>query len=508
VAVGTDGDVRALCGPRTRTVGCGGATVVPGLVDAHAHPFWGARATRGADLGGARTLDDVRHLLRAERARGTGGAWVLGHGLRRRVFAGTAVRGDALAAAVGGAPVFATFADGHGAVATPEALRRAGVTGPRAFPDASEIVCDGDGAPTGELREPSAMEAVRAAIPPLTAAARRALYAATLHRLAAGGLTGVHVMDSDPDVLDDLAALERDGALPLRVVLALWQQPGDGEDGAARTLADARRSGRLWRTGAAKFFLDGVVGSGTAWLREPDARGRPGAPFWTDPEAYRRRLHRLAAAGVACATHAIGDAAVACALDVLAAAPAAPPVEGRVVRHRIEHLELVDPADVPRVAAAGAVASMQPAHLAGAVGEDGHALAALLGPARVAGAWPAGDLARAGAVLALGSDWPVAPADPLLGMAWARLRRPPGRPDVAPHGPGQRLGAEEALAGYTAGPAWAAGEEHRAGRIAPGRRADLTLLAADPVEVEADALPDVGVRGTVVDGRLHGAGPW
>ncbi|HWH14643.1 MAG TPA: amidohydrolase family protein, partial [Miltoncostaeaceae bacterium] len=414
--MGGDAEVRAASGRATAVIDCGGAAIVAGLVDAHAHPFWGARATRGADLGTARTLDEVRALLRAERARVDGDGWVLGHGLRRTAFGEAPVRGDLVAASVDGAPVFATFHDGHAALATPEALRRAGVDGPRAFPDASQVVCDAGGAPTGELREPSAMEVVRAAVPPLGAAARRALYARTLRRFSALGLTGVHVMDSDPDVLGDLAALEEADALPLRVVLALWQQPGDDEDRVARSHRDARRGGRLWRTGAAKFFLDGVIGSGTAWLGTPDARGRRGGPFWEDVDAYRARVHAFAADGVACVTHAIGDAAVACALEVYAGAPRAPRGP-RAVRHRIEHLELVRPEDVRRLGALGVVAGVQPAHLAAAHGADGDALTALLGPERMGRAWPYASLAAAGAVLALGSDWPVAPADPLLGMS-------------------------------------------------------------------------------------------
>ncbi len=483
--------------PATRVVDLAGACVTPGLVDAHQHPFWGARAMRGADLTGAADLAAVRALLAAEARRAGPGGWVLGHGLRRRMFPDGAVRGDVLADATGGAPVFATFVDGHSALASPEALRRAEVTGPRPFPDGSEIVC-ADGAPTGELREPSAMDAVRAAIPGLGDRERRDLYAAVLDRMAAAGLTGVHVMDSDPNIIDDLEALEATGRLPLRVVLALWRKPGMGLDEMRDDLRLARRAGRRWRVGAAKFFLDGVVPSGTAWLSEPDLRGRTGGPFWPEVAHYDAAVALHAAAGVGCVTHAIGDRAVRHALDVYAAnPPRRAPGDVYVARHRLEHAEILDPADTGRFAALDVVASTQPIHLSG-VG----ALAGVLGEERAAAAWPVARLARAGAVVALGSDWPVAPFPPLLGMAWARLRRAPGSGD-APHAPEERLSAIDALRGHTEGAAYAVGEETVAGRVAPGMRADLTILAEDPRAVDPDRLPEVAVLGTVVDGRME-----
>lgn len=497
VAVGSDAEVRALCGPRTRVVSAPGCCVTPGLVDAHQHPFWGARATRGADLTPAGSLDEARRLLADEARRAGPGRWVLGHGLRREWFGGGAVSGRLLDDAVSGAPLFATFTDGHSALATPEALRRAGVTGPRAFPDASAIVCV-DGLPTGELLEPSAMDVVRAAIPAITTAHRRELYVATLARMAARGLTALHVMDSDPNILDDLAALEADGDLSVRLVMAMWRKPTMTLTEMREALPDQVRHGRRWRTGAAKFFLDGVVGGGTAWLDEPDRHGRRGGPFWEDTGHYAAAVRMHAAAGVACVTHAIGDAAARFVLDTYASAPpASAPAGAHAVRHRLEHAELVRPADVPRLGALGVVASMQPIHLTSAA-----ELADTLGDAGPRPAWPWASIAAGGATLAFGSDWPVADADPLLGMAWARLRRSPGRPRDAVHDPDQRVDARATLAAYTRGGAYAVGEESVAGVIAPGMRADLTVLSGDPTLTDADDLPALRVHATVVDGRI------
>ena len=290
----------------------------------------------------------------------------MGHGLRREWFGG-APTGAVLDPVSGGRPVFVSFIDGHGALANPEALRRAGVDGPRVFADASMIVCDTTGTPTGELREPSAMEAVRTHIPPLAPARRRALYRAQLERMASVGLVAGHVMDDSPDDLDDLAALERDGDLPLRLVIHIWLQPEMDDVVVGRAIARASRRGRRWSTGAVKFFLDGVVDQGTAWLGAPDPCGRTTAPNWPDPDRYAEIVARCVAAGLGCATHAIGDRAIRAALDAYAAA--GPPRRG-APPCRIEHVELCDPDDLGRFAALGVVASVQPAHVAVARGES------------------------------------------------------------------------------------------------------------------------------------------
>lgn len=501
--VGDDAEARAACDAFTRVIDGRGMHLVPGLVDAHCHPLWGSRAARDADLSSARTLDDARAELSRVAAAKDRGEWVIGHGLRRGWF-GDGPRADALEDAVGGRPAFLTFRDGHGALATRAALGAAGITGAVAFGDASRVVCDPDGTPTGELREPTAMEAVRTAFPRQTPEERRRRYLRTLREMAAMGITAAHVMDDHPNDAGDLAAMDAAGALPVRLLLHVWVKPemDDGE------LADAVRrasapGGTRWRTGALKFFLDGVVGSGTAWLKEPDTHGEGTHPFWPDPGRYRRAVALGAAAGLGCTTHAIGDRAIDVALGAYAAAPPRA-VPGRVARHRVEHVETLDPEDLPRFAAHRIAASMQPLHCDGVRADGDDAWSRRLGPVRADRGWPVRDLLRSGAVVALGSDWPVTPADPRIGMAWARLRRRPGSPDP-PYRSGQCMTGEEALAGYTAGAAWAAGEEGVSGRVAVGMRADLTGFAADPVALRADELPALPVMLTVSGGEVtHG----
>ena len=209
---------------------------------------------------------------------------------------------------------------------------------------------------------------------------------------------------------------------------------------------------------------------------------------------------RPAASGVQTATHAIGDAAVEHVLDTLAAVVPA----GSAARHRIEHIETLPSDQVPRFAELGVIASMQPSHGARYTRAD-HSdnWSQRLGEQRANRAWRCRDLLDAGAILTLGSDWPIAPFDPRGIIAEAQLRRPVDRPDLGPVRPGQALTVRQALHGYTTAPALAASAEHVSGRIAPGYRADLTAFAASPLQTPPADLPDVPITLTTVDGIIR-----
>jgi predicted amidohydrolase YtcJ len=497
VEVGDDATVRAACDATTEIIDGRGLAIVPGLTDSHFHPFWGAEATRGADLTRVRTPDELRAALAAEREKVGPDAWIIGWGLVFEVFEETGIRGDVFDAAIGGQPAFLAFFDGHTAVVNEAALRLGGVTGRETFQDNSEVVCDADGRPTGELREAAAMELVRRAMPEPTAAERYRWYVEAMKQWNAVGLTGVHAMDGSPATFDLLRELEGNGDLTVRMVVPLWQKPEMTLDEMREQLPLRDERGRLWRGGVAKFFIDGVTETGTAWLYEPDTLGEGTKPFWPDPDYYAQAVKLFAEAGFQCATHAVGDRAVRCALDAYRAAGAAPGV-----RHRIEHIEQLVDEDLPRFAAQGVVASMQPLHMAAYRPDGSDAAQSRLGPERRARAFRCQDLRCSGAILALGSDWMVAPFDPRIGMAWARLRRPGGEPDFVPVLPEQALTPLQALEGYTSEAARAISEEHLSGRIAPGYRADLTAFAEDPVECDADDLVRLPVCLTVVDGRV------
>jgi hypothetical protein len=500
-AVGDERDVRDWRGAATEVIDLAGATLTPGLVDGHSHPVWGVEMSTGLDLSGCHDLDGLRTALAAAARALPPGGWVTGWGLDHNVFGDRPVHRDLIEDALGGAPAFLRLYDGHSALADGRALAAAGIDGPREFAQRASVVCDATGRPTGHLVEHAAMDLLLPVLPRPSAADRRARLLALLGEMAAAGLTGAHVMDlQDPDALHLLAGIEADGDLPLRLRLAPWCMPGVDADGLDHLVALQRLTGRRWRVGGVKFFMDGTVEGGTAWLERADCHGQGTEAFWPDPAAYTRAVHHLDRAGVRTATHAIGDAAVRHVLDTVEAlgADRAP---GRY-RHRIEHIETVPDEQLSRFAALGVAASMQPTHTAYTRADHTDAWSQRVGTERAERAWRCRDLRDAGAVLVLGSDWPIAHHDPRQVLATARLRRPAGETGTAPVTPGQALTGLMALEGCTSHASLAAGEEAVAGRIAPGYRADLTALGVDPVTAPADELGTAPVRLTMTDGQI------
>ncbi|MEU3956425.1 amidohydrolase [Streptomyces achromogenes] len=489
-AVGTADDVRNWRGPGTGIVDLRGAHLVPGLTDAHSHPVWGLDMATGTDLSGVTDLAGLRAALaRAERT----GGWVVGYGLDHNAFQGRMVHHELVADVLGDTPAFLRLYDGHSALVNGPALAAAGVTGPRAFDQRAQVVCDASGRPTGHLVEHAAMDLVTGVVPRPSYGERRARLLDLLSAMAATGLTGAHVMDGGD--LELVEAVARETVLPVRLRFAPWCMPGADAD-ALRELIEAQgRGGRHWVVGGVKFFMDGTVEGGTAWLEHPDCHGQGTDAFWPDPRAYAEAVRTLHAAGVRTATHAIGDAAVRHVLDTVASLG-----PGGHGAHRIEHIETAPDELLPRFAELGVAASLQPPHT-GYTRDDGtDEWSRRLGGDRAARAWRLRDLREAGATVALGSDWPIAHYDVRAVLTTAR--RPKG---AAAHRPG--LTAQQALEGCTTHAAAAAGEASVAGRIAPGFRADLTALAVDPVHAPTDELTDAPVVLTVTGGHVAHRGP-
>ncbi|MFF5184743.1 amidohydrolase [Streptomyces sp. NPDC000345] len=484
-AVGDESDVRDWRGPGTEVVPLEGAHLVPGLVDAHSHPVWGLDMATGVDLSGVTGLAGLRAALAgAERIDG----WVVGFGLDHNAFDGRPVDRALVEDVLGGAPAFVRLYDGHSALVSGAALAAAGVTGPREFAQRSEIVCDAGGRPTGHLVEHAAMELVAEVMPRPSRAARRERLAGLLAAMAATGLTGAHVMDAgDPELVASVAG---ETVLPVRLRFAPWCMPGIDRAGLGELVAGQGRGGRHWVVDGVKFFMDGTVEGGTAWLEHADCHGQGTEAFWPDPHAYAAAVRQLHAAGVRTATHAIGDAAVRYVLDVVAGLG-----EGARGRHRIEHIETAPDALLPRFAELGVAASMQPPHTAYTRADGTDEWSRRLGAGRAGHAWRLRDLRDAGATVALGSDWPIAPYDVRAVLATARA------PRGAAAGRAGLTGLE-ALEGCTTHAARAAGEAGQAGRIAVGLRADLTALGLDPVEAPADEVAEAPVRLTVTGGHV------
>jgi predicted amidohydrolase YtcJ len=412
--------------------------------------------------------------------------WTLGHGWEASGWEARPDRWSLDVVAEG--PACLDSLDVHAVWVNSAALRAAGIDRETPDPDGGRIVRDGSGEPTGLLLE-RAVELIRRCLPvPTPVRLREALVEGQreAHRL---GVTGIHDVEG-MEVLDAFRELEAERILQLRV---LFHPPVTA---LPSLLAAGTRSGAGtdWlRIGGIKLFLDGSLGSRTAWMLDPYEGGTDrGLPTTAEADA-RYAVQSAAGGGLASTVHAIGDAAVRRALDLLEALPRA------AIPHRIEHFQCVHPADLARAGRSGIVASMQPAHLLADI-----PLAEARWGARSRGAYAFRSLLERGTRLVFGSDTPVATLDPRVGIVAALERRPPSGPPASGWYPGERIGFAEAVTAYTAAAAAAAGEEQRRGSLGVGQDADLVVWEVDPA-VERDVGEAFGAGRailTVVGGRV------
>jgi predicted amidohydrolase YtcJ len=316
--------------------------------------------------------------------------------------------------------------------------------------------------------------------------------------MAGSGLTGAHCLDmNSPDTLELLTAIEQETDLPLKLRISPWCTPNFCEENLPELAAVLGQHGRRWKVEGIKLMVDGTIDNGTAWLAEPDTNGESTAGLWLDPAQYSASVAYFHGEGVSTATHAIGDAAVEHVLNTLVALE---PSAGTV--HRLEHVETIPDELVEPFAAQGIAASMQPTHCTHFTRADqSDNWSRRLGPHRAANGYRTRDLRDAGALLAIGSDWPIADYDPRLIIADAQLRRPALQPDVPPVGPGQRLTALQALEGYTSHAAASIGCND-SGRIRVGAPADLTVFSLDPLASDPDDFAASVVLATIVEGEV------
>jgi len=499
IAVGRRDDVLAQA-PGATVHDANGATVVPGLVDAHAHLMGLGLALMRADLVGARSKAEVVARLTAFAATLPPDAWLLGRGWDQNDWPEQAfpTAGD-LDAAFPDRPVWLERIDGHAGWANSAAMRRAARELDGDWqPDGGQIVRKGQ-RPTGVFVD-AATNLVQQAVPPPDDAYRAEALRRALAAAASVGLTGMHDMGTSVADLDLYRRFADDGRFTLRVVAY-----ADGDAAALEQLCRQgpyqHPSGRV-RMAGAKFYADGALGSRGAALLEPysDDRGNRGL-LVTPPAMLLDGMRKARGCGLQVATHAIGDRGNRLVLDDYATVLGA--AAGADHRWRIEHAQVVSPADIPRFAQLGVIASMQPTHAT----SDMPWAETRLGRERLAGAYAWRRFAQSGARLALGSDFPVESADPRLGLYAAVTRQDlDGEP---PGGwlPDQRLSAAEALRGFTSDAAWAGFMERDVGRLAPGLRADFVLLDADPLSAATHQLPRIRVLSTWVDGTPVYAAP-
>ena len=491
--VGSPAECRRAARGEPEAIALGRGSAIPGLGDAHGHVLGLARARAEVRCAGVRDPEACAALA-AERARSLRpGEWVRGRGWDQNLWGGAFPTSASLDRAVPDHPVLLVRVDGHAAWANQLALVRAGIGPGTPDPPGGRIERGGDGRPAGVLLD-TAMEPLLAILPrPGPAELEESLLAA-LRELASLGLTSVHDAGVEPDVLDAYARLAARGRLPMRVHAML-----DGQVELARLEGELarwrgrREAGRL-EVRTVKIYADGALGSRGAALLDDyaDDPGNRGL-LLLEPAALAERVAMVAREGFQPAVHAIGDRACRLTLDAFEAAGAGL----RALRPRVEHLQILQPSDLARLARTGAVASMQPVHatsdalwVPGRLGEESD---------RYRGAYAWRSVAAAGAVLAFGSDFPVEEPDPRAGLHAAEVRRGADGRDFLP---GQRLTRLEALGAFTAGPAYASFAEGRRGLVREGFDADLTLFAEDVMAVDAEDLPGLSITHTIVGGEV------
>jgi len=495
-AVGLASDLQRAH-PNARVVDTSNTTVLPGLTDAHGHLYGLGLALDVVNLTGTQSFEEVVARVKERAASTPSGQWILGRGWDQndwpvKEFPTAA----ALDAALPNHPVFLRRVDGHAAVANSAALRAAGVTAASKDPDGGKVVRDASGNPTGTFID-AAMDLVERSIPPVTPEQRKARVLAAAQAIAATGLTEMHDAGMDGATITAVKELIDEKRFPIRVYAML----GDNDEllrtwFASGPLMDY--GGRL-TVRSVKLYADGALGSRGAALLAPysDEPANSGLML-AKPEHLEDVARRAKAARFQVNAHAIGDRGVRNVIDSFVAAG----VDAND-RYRVEHLQVIAPADVPRLIERGIIASMQPTHAT----SDMYWAEQRVGAERVKGAYAWRTILDAGGKLALGSDFPVEEVNPFHGIYAAVTRQDQAGTPAGGWYPSQKLTLPEAIRGFTRDAAWAAFEETTRGTIEPGKLADLTIVEGNLLAMPAADLYKAKVRYTVVGGEVVSPAP-
>jgi predicted amidohydrolase YtcJ len=485
-----------------------GGTLLPGFIDSHAHPVFGGMQLLGCDLSEATDADAYLEVVARYAAANPDQEWITGGGWAMPAFPGGIPTRQALDRVIADRPVFLQNRDGHGAWVNTKALELAGIDSLTPDPPDGRIERDGRGDPVGMLQE-GATHLVSRLLPPVTDEDRYLGLLAGQDHLLSLGVTGWQdaIIGSGFGEQDATSAYRRAaaaGTLIVNVVGALWWQRHQGLEQLPELLHRRDHDGaERFRPTSVKMMLDGVAENHTAAMLSPylDDHGcatdTSGLDF-IDPEQLPRFVTELDRAGFQVHFHALGDRAVRNALDAVEAARKANGDSGN--RHHLAHLQVVHPDDIPRFAALGATANIQPLWATNEP-QMTELTIPFLGATRATWQYPFAALAKAGAHLAGGSDWPVTSPDPLLGLHVAVNR---SLPETAtnPFLPEQAIGREAAFAAYTSGAARVNGLDDRAGRVAAGLDADFAIVDADLATIPDSEICQASVRQTWVRGAL------
>jgi hypothetical protein len=496
-AVGRTSDVRALAGPGTKLIDLGGSLALPGFIDSHTHFLAGGFALKSIQLREAKSRDEFVALVAAKAKELGPGRWIVNGDWDHQQFDPVELpRRDWIDAVTSNNPVCINRFDGHMVLANTLALKLAGVTKDTPVPPGGEIVKDpATGEPTGILKD-EAMGFVYSKIPDATFDENLEAAEASVRHAAGNGVTSVNEM-ADATSLEVFQELARRGRLTTRVHVYI---PITEVDTLARLKLKSPFGGPYVTLAGLKGFVDGSLGSATAYFFEP-YRDDPTTSGILNGQMYpegimEKRILEADKAGLQVAVHAIGDRANSMLLDIFEKAVAANGPRDR--RWRVEHAQHLGPADIARFGKLGLVASVQPYHAI----DDGRWAEKKIGPERARTTYAFESLRRAGAVLAFGSDWTVAPLSPILGIYAAVTRRTLDGRNPGGWVPAEKVTVDEAVRAYTVNGAWAEFAEAFKGSIRPGQLADLVVLDRDIFTVPPEEIAQAKVRWTIFDGRV------
>jgi predicted amidohydrolase YtcJ len=470
----------------TETVDGGGKTLLPGLIDAHGHVMGLGFAAIKLDLTGTASVDELKQRLKAYADANPADGWIIGRGWNQEILSDKRFPTAAdLDAVVSDRPVWLTRVDGHAAVGNSAAMQAAGVTAAIKAPDGGEII---DG-----LFVDNATNLVESKIPEPSAEIRDQALAEAQKAMLSVGLVGAADMGTAREDWDTMRRAGEAGTLKVRII-SYAAAPENW-----RVINDSKPTGWMYgdrlRLVGTKLYADGALGSRGAYLKAPyhDRPDTRGLRFHSDAELLAM-AREVAKGGGQIATHAIGDAANAQVIGVYEQLTKA---YGKSRRWRIEHLQIADPKDLPRLKPAGIIASMQPTHQT----SDRLMAEARLGPKRLDGAYAWQTIAKMGVPLAFGSDFPVESPNPFPGLSAAVSRQDMNGQPPGGWRPQDRVSFEQALAGFTRGAAYAGFAERKIGSLEPGKWADFILVDRDVSQVDPQALARTQVLQTWVAGK-------
>jgi predicted amidohydrolase YtcJ len=501
LAVGKTADIEKLKGPQTQVIDLGGRFVMPGFNDAHLHLADAGLKKLNVDLTGVKNLDEFRARIQAKVKTAKPDEWILGGGWDETMWRGQALpnRWD-LDEISEGHPVFLDRVDWHLAVANTRALQLANITSASHDPEGGTIDRDGNGQPTGILRD-TAQKAVYAVLPPPTRERLRQGLELALADLSQHGITSAQDYSPDWRNFQIYEELEKEGKLPVRI--SEWL-PFDETIPELQKKRDSHtRTDLMLHTGMLKGFMDGSLGGHTAALLEPyaDEPNNSGLPRYEAAKLNEMARERVLA-GFQLGFHAIGDKGVQLALDAYAGAEQAArdqkvkaPDGSEDFRLRIEHAQITTPAQIERFKSLDVIASMQPSHLL----NDMRWAQDRLGPKRAATSYAWAALLHEGVTLAFGTDYPVEPITPFRGLYAAVTRK--SEDGKLEYFPENKLTMDEAIAAYTTGSAFAEFEEKEKGKIAPGMLADFVVLDQDVTALSPEKILTTKVLRTVVGAK-------